>query len=178
MRALIFACAVLIPFCTQAQNMKPGLWEIRQLPQLDPQRQAQLDEAKKRMAELPPEQRKMVEQMMAQRGVNIDLGGGGITIKACISEEQARRNTPPVTEKGNCRQDTKREGNVIQTHFSCTDPVSEGDSEVTLHGDEGFSSKTRVTQQSAGGRSETIQLSGDARWLGADCGGLKPIGSK
>jgi hypothetical protein len=176
-RALILACTALVCLSASAQNMKAGLWEIKQQPQLDAQRQAQLDEAQKQLAALPPEQRKMMEQAMAQHGVNIGLSGGVITIKTCVSEEQARHNTPPVVDKGQCTHDVKRSGNVIRTHFSCTDPASEGDSEVTLIGSDAFTSKTRITHQ-RDGRSETINASGEAHWLGSDCGGLKPSAGK
>jgi hypothetical protein len=174
MRTLILSCLALLSLSVQAQNMKAGLWEIKQIPELDSQRQAQLEEAQKRMAAMPPEQRKMMEQAMAQHGINVDMGAGGaITIKRCVSKEQAERNTPPLTDKGKCKHDVQRSGNVIHTHFSCTDPVSEGDSDVTLRGSDGFTSKTRITHQ-RGGRSETVNVSGEARWLGADCGELKP----
>ena len=46
-----------------AQDFKPGLWEIRQKPQLDPQRQAQMEQMQKQMAALPPEQRRQMESM-------------------------------------------------------------------------------------------------------------------
>jgi len=157
-----------------AQNMKPGLWEIHQTPELSPEQQAKMAEAQKAMANMPPEQKAMMEKMMAQRGVSVNMAGGGITIKTCLSKEQAERNTPPVTDaKSHCTHDVKRSGNVIRTHFSCADPASEGDSEVTLTSD-GFTSKTRITHQ-RNGKTETMSVSGDARWLGSDCGGLKPV---
>lgn len=161
----------------QAQTMKSGLWEIKQQPQLaDPKMQAQMEQAQKQMAAMPPEQRKMVEQMMASKGVAMNMSGGTITLKVCISEEQAKRNQAPVTDKGNCTQDSQRSGNTIRTQFKCTDPASEGESEVTLLGNgDGFTNKTRITQQ-RNGRSETVTMNGEAHWLGSDCGGLKPTG--
>ena len=177
MRMLILSCLALLSLSVQAQNMKAGLWEIKQMPELDAQRRAQLEEAQKHMAAMPPEQRKMMEQAMAQRGVNVDIGAGGaITTRRCVSKEQAERNTPPLADKGKCTHDVKRSGNVIHTHFSCTEPVSEGDSDITLNGSDGFTSKTRITHQREG-RSETVNSTGEARWLGADCGRLKPAGT-
>lgn len=160
-----------------SQTMKPGLWELRQQPQqLDAKRQAQMEQAQQKMAALPAEQRKMMEQMMASRGVNIDVAAGGaVTIKACVSKEQAERNEPPLADQGQCSHQSQRSGNVIRTKFQCNEPAAEGESEVTLNGSEGFSSKTRVTQQSKG-KPETMTIQGEARWLGADCGTLKPRG--
>ncbi|MET0518294.1 MAG: DUF3617 domain-containing protein [Burkholderiaceae bacterium] len=164
-----------LPAGAQAPMMKAGLWEMKQKPELDARRQAQMDQAQKQLAAMPAEQRQMMEQMMAQQGVKVDLSGGAITIKACISEAQARSNTPPVVDKGRCTHDVQRSGNVIRTHFVCADPASEGDSEVTLKGSDGFTSKTRITHAN-NGSPETIQVNGDAHWLGSDCGALKPAG--
>ena len=42
---------------------------------------------------MPAAQRQMMEQMMAQRGVNMNPGAGGIiSIKSCITPEQAARH--------------------------------------------------------------------------------------
>jgi hypothetical protein len=171
----LILCAALPVFPAAGQTMKAGLWEIHQTPQLPPDQQAKMEAAQRQMAAMPPDQRKMVEQMMAQHGVQMNMAGGTITIKSCVSKEQAERNAPPVTDgKSHCSHDVQRSGNVIRTHFSCTDPASEGDSEVTLQGGDGFTSKTRITHQ-RNGKPETITVSGDAHWLGSDCGGLKPV---
>lgn len=156
-----------------AQTIKPGLWEFKQTPQLDPARQAQLAQAQKAMESMPAEQRKMVEQMMAQKGVNVSMAGGVITVKACITKEQAERNLAPVAQHGNCTQEAKRSGNVIQTHFVCTDPASEGDATVTLRGSEAFTNDVTIRHQRQG-KTETAKVTGEGRWLGEDCGTVQP----
>ena len=167
----LILCAALPCF---AQNMKAGLWEIQQKPELAPEQQAKMEAAQKQMANMPPEQRAMIEKMMASHGVQMSMSGGNITIKSCVSEEQAKRNTPPVTDgKSKCTHDVQRSGNVIHTHFVCPESGTEGDSDVTLVGD-GFTSKTRITHQ-RNGKPEIINVTGSARWLGANCGDLKPI---
>lgn len=159
-----------------AQTMKPGLWEFKQTPQLDPARQAQMAQAQKAMESMPAEQRQMMEKMMASRGVNVSMSGGSITIKTCVTKEQAERNMAPVTHHGNCTQDVKRSGSTIQTHFGCTDPASEGDATVTLRGNEGFTNDVTVRHQRQG-KTEVTKVSGEGRWLGADCGDVKPMQS-
>ena len=176
--AVVLAAPFLVALPCAAQTnmmMKPGLWEIRQQAEMSPEQQAKMAQAQKAMANMPPEQKAMMEKMMAQHGVSMSMSGnGGISIKSCLSKEQAARNTPPVTDsKSNCTHDVKRSGNVIRTHFVCAESSTEGDSEVTLQGD-GFTSKTRITHQ-RNGKPETITMTGDARWLGSDCGGLKPM---
>lgn len=161
----------------QAQTMKPGLWEFKQTPQLDPARKAQMDQAQKAMENMPPEQRQMLEKMMAQKGVSVSMAGGVISVKACITPEQAARNMAPVGQHGNCTQDVQRSGNVIQTHFVCTDPASEGDATVTLRGDDGFTNDVTIRHQ-RNGKTETTKVSGEGRWLGADCGSVQPMKSR
>lgn len=161
----------------QAQTMKPGLWEFKQTPQLDADKQAKLAQAQKAMEGMPPERRQMIEQMMAQRGVSMDLAGGTITLKTCVTKEQAERNLAPVSHKGNCTQDVKRSGPTIQTHFVCTDPASEGDATVTLRGDAGFTNDVTIRSQRQG-KTEVTKVSGEGRWLGADCGDVQPMKSQ
>lgn len=166
----------LLAATAHAQTMKPGLWEFKQTPQLDPARQAQMAQAQKAMESMPPEKRQMLEQMMAQKGISVSMAGGTITVKTCVTKEQAERNMTPVQQHGNCTQDVKRSGSTIQTHFVCTDPASEGDATVTLRGDEGFTNDVTVRRQ-RDGKLETMKVSGEGRWLGASCGDVQPMKS-
>lgn len=174
---LLAAAAGLSPICSHAQTMKPGLWEFKQTPQLDPARKAQMEQAQKAMENMPPERRAMIEQMMGKQGVGVNLSGGVITIKACITKEQAERNQLPAPQQGNCTQESKRSGNVIQTHFVCTNPASDGDATVTLRGGDGFTNDVTVRTE-RGGKTETTKVSGEGRWLGADCGDVQPMKSQ
>jgi hypothetical protein len=171
-----FTIALLFAGVVHAQAMKPGLWEFKQTPQLDPARKAQMEQAQKAMEGMPPERRQMMEQMMAKNGISMNMAGGAITVKTCITKEQAERNMTPVNQHGNCTQDVKRSGNTIQTHFVCTDPASEGDAVVTLRGNEGFTNDVTIRHQRQG-KTETTKISGEGRWLGADCGDVKPMKS-
>lgn len=173
---LLAALASLPPDSCHAQTMKPGLWEFKQTPQLDPARKAQMEQAQKAMDNMPPERRAMVEQMMGKQGVSVNMAGGVITVKTCITKEQAERNQAPVAQHGNCTQDVKRSGNVIQTHFVCTDPASEGDAIVTLRGSASFTNDVTIRHQRQG-KTETTKVSGEGRWLGADCGDVQPTKS-
>ena len=173
----VLLLAGLATGAAHAQHMKPGLWEFKQTPQLDPARQAQMAQAQKAMESMPPEQRQMIEKMMAQKGVNVSMADGAITLKTCVTKEQAERNMAPVQQHGNCTQESKRSGNVIQTHFVCTDPASEGDATVTLRGNEGFTNDVTIRHQRQG-KTEVTKVSGEGRWLGANCGDVQPMKSQ
>ena len=176
--ALLLAClASTAAIPSQAQALKPGLWEFKQTPQLDAARQAQMAQAQKAMENMPADQRAMLEQMMAQRGISVNMAGGSISLKTCVTKEQAERNLAPVTNNGQCTQDVKRSGNVIQTHFVCTNPDSEGDATVTLRGSDAFTNDVTVRTLRQG-KAETTKVSGEGRWLGAACGDVQPFKSQ
>jgi hypothetical protein len=159
-----------------AQDFKPGLWEIRQKPQLDPQRQAQMAQMQKQMAALPPEQRRQLESMMSQNGVSMNVQGGELTLKSCVTQDQADRAAMPRTD-GKCSHDSKRTGDTMLVNFRCTNPASEGTNEITFLGPDHYRTRTEVRAQ-RDGKTEVIRSTGEARYLGSDCGSLKPQGAR
>ena len=163
-------------WAASAQDCKPGLWEIRQKPQLDPQRQAQMEQMQKQMAALPPEQRRQMESMMSQHGVSMNFQGGELTLKSCVTKEQADRAAMPRTD-GKCEHDSKRTGDTMLVNFRCTNPASEGTNEITFLGPDHYKTKSEIRAQ-RDGKTEVIRSTGEARYLGSDCGSLKPQGAK
>lgn len=170
---LLLAAGALPVSALFAQDIKPGLWEMKQRPQFDGQRKAQMEQAQKQMAALPPEQRKQMESMMAQHGLKMDFAAGEVSLKACVTKDQAARALLPNRADGKCEHDTKRNGNQLLVTFRCTNPASEGTNEITLDGPDHYMTKSMVRTQ-RDGKTETMNATGDARWLGSDCGSIKP----
>ncbi len=168
--ALLLAGASL----AAAQSMKPGLWEVKTQLALDPQQQAKMDEARKQLANLPPDQRKMVESMMAQQGVKVNLADGGMSAKICLTKADVERGEVPYDRRGDCTHDVKRSGNTMNLKFTCTNPQSSGEGTYTFNGDSAYTMKMRVTTTEKGG-PKTADMSGSGQWLGADCQGIRPI---
>ncbi|MDL5034187.1 DUF3617 domain-containing protein [Pelomonas sp. APW6] len=171
-RILLLSLMGALPLLAGAETMKAGLWELSQKTLLDPAQQAQLDQARQAMANMPAEQRQQMEQMMRQRGVQLNLGQGSsasLSFKVCISKEQAERQQPPIDESGRCKHDGSRSGNTGRMHFVCNDPPAEGSGEFTFDGPGHYTSKMTIQTQ-----GRTISSTGEGRWLGADCGNLKP----
>lgn len=174
---LLCAAGVLTALPALAQDIKPGLWEMKQRPQLEGQRKAQMEQAQKQMAALPPEQRKQMETMMAQHGLSMDFAAGVVTLKACVTKEQAERALLPNRADGKCQHDTQRTGNKLLVNFRCSNPTSEGTNEITLDGPDHYMTKSEVRTQ-RDGKTETMHATGEARWLGTDCGSIKPQTAK
>lgn len=177
LRILALACLVLPAVPVAAQNMKPGLWEINNKMGGDQgaKMAAAQAEMQKQLAAMPPEQRKQMEKMMADKGVGMAQGsGGGTAVRICMSKEMAARNEPPP-QQGDCKQETmQRSGNTTKFKFSCSKPPTTGEGEYTLHNPESYTMKMKTVTQ-AKGKPETMTMDAQGKWLSNDCGSLKPV---
>lgn len=156
-----------------AQSMKPGLWEITNNVQSGGKDMtAAMAQMEKQMAAMPPEQRKMMQDMMAKQGVQMGAGGsGGMRIKMCLTQEMVDRNAVAPQQQGNCTHTTSpRVGGTMKYSFQCTQPVSSGQGEVTFTSPEAYSMKMTMTSAQ---RNMDMQATG--KWLGSNCGDIKPI---
>ena len=167
--AVAFTCAA------HAQTLKPGLWEItNDMKTGSGQMEQQMAQMQQQMAKMPPEQRKMMEEMMAQRGMKIGAGARGMTIKICMTKEMVERNDLG-TQQGDCKTTQQsRVGNTMKMAFTCTNPPSSGEGQVVFTSSEAYSSKMAVTT-AVQGKPEKISVEGSGKWLGADCGSIKPL---
>ena len=174
--ALLVATLMLAAGCAHAQTQSPGLWEHTfkltspggEMEKAQAQMQAQL-------AALPPEQRQKIEAMMRSRGVT--LGAQGTTAKFGLTEEQAAKPAEPQMT-GDCQPtDVTRSGNELRYRFACTTPQRvSGEGRVTFAGDKAYTGQSTLTTQ-VDGQSQQMGMGMTGRWLGADCGDVKPIGA-
>lgn len=159
-----------------AQKLAPGLWEhAMTMKSGSGQVEQGMAQMQQELARMPPEQRKMVEQMMASRGVGVGAAPGApTTLKLCITPEQAARDEMPQHD-GRCKQTSmQRSGNTMRFTFACSgEPPSSGEGEFTLESPKAHSGKLVVTT-TAKGKPERMEMQTRGRWLAADCGGVKP----
>lgn len=156
----------LLPALAAAQEIQPGLWEISSSNmQVDGQALPDMQQMLEQMKNLPPEQRQMMEQMLAQQGV--ELGDQGVRI--CMSEAQIKAQDIPLQDpKSGCSHEiTERSATLWKFRFSC--PDGQGEGETRFVSDKEFTTQVQGTY---GGQSSSMQS--HARWLAADCGGLQP----
>ena len=164
-----------------AQTMKPGLWEIATQMQGGSGEMADaMAKAQKQMESLPPEQRKMMQDMMAKRGMQMGTnGGGGMSIKICMTQEMVDRNQVASHQssgsQNNCTHtNSPRSGNTMQFSFVCTQPPSSGEGRVTFTSPEAYSMKMTSTS-TVKGQPTKMDMQTDGHWLGSDCGTIKPF---
>lgn len=175
-RHLLVAAAAAFCCTAGAQMLKPGLWEVTHTMG-DGQVDNRISQLQQQMAGMPPEQRKMMEEMMAKQGVKMGPGGSaaGAGMKVCLTREMVERNELPA-QQGDCQTTHQsRSGSNMKFGFSCSSPPSRGEGEVTFISPEAYRMKMVVTSQARGGKPEQMKMGGGGKWLGADCGNIKPI---
>lgn len=177
-------------------DMKPGLWqnEIKMLgdgaAQLQSmqgeQMKAVMEQMKQQMANMPPEQRKQMEQYMAQAGVK--MGGDGMSL-----ENGAVSITPESTKVKNCVTQAEIDrGEVADNSEECTSTLKQigknrfkstqvcsGDNPSTMEAEVVFDSPQHYTgkgrmNQTMNGKPHVIEIGMEGIWLGSDCGDVKP----
>jgi hypothetical protein len=163
---------------TADPSIAPGLWEHRMaMKSSDPRLEKQMAEAQRAMAAMPPEQRRMMEQMMAQQGIGMGAvggPGGGMTMKICITPEQAaKQELPPPGERCTHRI-TGRTANSLKFAVECPAEQARGEGETVFSGNKAYDGRFTMQRQN-GGATETMQMQVQARWLGADCGSIRPM---
>lgn len=153
-----------------AQTMKPGLWEVRHQVERDATQQARLEQMRKQIESMPPAQRQQMEAMMARQGAASDPAGGGTTTRVCVTAEDVARQGGPVEQRPGCTYDPQRSGATTRVKYVCTQPPSQGEIEVTTVSPERYT----MAMHGSGAKGHTIAMRGEGRWLGADCGDVKP----
>ncbi|MEO8021702.1 DUF3617 domain-containing protein [Polaromonas sp.] len=159
-----------------AQTLKPGLWEINNKMQSGSgQVEKAMADMQKQLASMPPDQRKMMQDMMAKQGMSMGAGaGGGMAVKICMTKESIERNELP-SQQGDCKTSTTpRMGNTMKMSFVCTQPPSSGEGQVTFVSPEAYTMKMAM-KTSVQGKPETMTMDGGGKWLSADCGNIKPL---
>jgi len=175
-RALVVFAAGIFAVSASAQDLKPGLWEVSsKLQSASGETEKAAAEMSAEMASMPPEQRKMMEEMMAKQGVKMGAGGPGtMTARTCMTQEMVERNELPA-QQGKCKTTSQpRSGNTLKMSFICTDPPSSGEGQYTFVSPEAYTTRM-VVRTTTQGRPETMNMNASGKWLGADCGDVKPI---
>ncbi len=163
-------------------GLKPGLWESRVIKQVmdghDTTAQitgasAQMQQA---LANLPPEQRARMEEMIKQRGMSPGSNG---TFKMCITAEEANRDRPILDRQGqsHCEPATvTHSGNHSTFTINCNSNglVTTGKGETTASGDL-ITGQVDMTTRRADGTTHEMHTETEMRFLGADCGDVKPL---
>lgn len=148
-------------------DLKPGTWQHSfTMKSESGQMEQAIEEALRQLEQLPESQRRMVEEMMAQQG--IDLGLAGSTVEVCISEEDLRQGALPQQE--GCEQTIEQQDeNNFLFEFQCAgDPPYSGSGTLTRVDREHYTG-TAEFETRMGGNPERITMTQEGRWLRDSC---------
>ncbi len=177
-RFLVAAVALLSGALAHAQpHMRPGLWEETvNVKSDDAQANAAMAQMKERLANMPPEQRAMMEKMMASHGIG--MGGAPNAMRICVTKEQAARGfNPEQNSRDHCtRSNVNTSGHVVSFDFACKSENSSvtGHGTFTDMGDSAFAAHTVADTVTP---KRTMHLDSDIQghFVSADCGDVKPV---
>jgi hypothetical protein len=168
--------AALLPAAAHAASLKPGLWEMTsKVAAANPETMQALAMAQQQMANMPPEQRRALDQMLAQHGVKMNLAeGGGVKVNFCLTREQAENPRLPSGQPGQCTTNQTPVPGGLNVSFKCSKPQSSGTGQVIFDGDQGYSMRMNV-DSAAQGQTQHMTVESTGRWLSADCGDTPPV---
>jgi hypothetical protein len=175
-RLLAAATLALLATGAQAQKIRPGLWENTvSMKSSGGQAEAAMARMQEQLARMPPEQRAQVEAMMARQGVGPT--GKPDAVRTCISPEMAARDEFNPGDSRCRATGHTRSGNTVRFKFACQreGTSSEGEGEFTLVSDTETRGRMSVVTLRQG-QSMRMDMDSQSRWLGKDCGELKPLG--
>lgn len=161
----------------QAQNpvppVKPGLWETT-MSQLDANGKAMPAPGMEAFAKMSPAARAQMAEMMKGRGVQMPDEHGAM--KSCLTKDSLDSGAwqQVASEAGCTTTYSQRSGTAWKWHTSCTSIKSESDGEMTFTGSEAYRTTMRITA-TVGGKTTTSTRIIEGKWLGANCGDIKPL---
>ena len=170
---LLLSLLLAAPLGAHAQDappIKPGLWQVKndmRMPDGSP-----MPDMRAHLQKLPPDMRRQMEARMKQQGV--DLSGGLGDMKVCLSKQSLEQNNWQG-QQGNCKTEVlSRSASTWKWRSVCTDPQAVIDGEALFASPEAYTMKT-VMKRTAGGQTQTARMTTESKWLGSDCGDLKPM---
>ncbi|MCE3602954.1 DUF3617 domain-containing protein [Massilia sp. P8910] len=176
------ATMALAPASAATQTMKPGLWEnTSKSTSQNAEIAKAMAEMQKHMKSMTPAQRKEMENAMGKSGpANFTLhDDGSVTMKMCITQKMIDDSAGNYVgpQSGNC---THKKGPMVggtqSFSYTCTNPPSSGEGKISYQADS-YSSTMTMTSSAAGAMGN-MTMASTGKYLGANCGDVKPIDSK
>lgn len=175
--ALLLSCSISVPVWAVKIDMTPGLWEHKfSMKSAGGEIEAAMKQMQEQLAKMSPEERKMMESMMASHGIGISEDG--TSVRACVTPEDVARGELPQKDE-NCQQEIiEQSKNSFRIKFSCAgNPSTSGTGEITFSSPKAYTGKsTYVTETD--GKTEEMTMTQSGKWLSADCGNIKSASKK
>jgi hypothetical protein len=171
----LLSCLALAAVAAQLPMppVKPGLWETR-MSALDADGHEIAPPEQAALSKMPPEVREKMAESMKARGLSMPDANGAT--KACLTKEmfESGKWQQMASEAGCTTKYSTLSGATWKWHSSCTSLKSETDGEVVFNSPESYRVKSTTTA-TVMGKTNTSTRIVQAKWLGANCGDIKPF---
>lgn len=149
-------------------SIAPGLWEHHfTVEGGSGEIQNLLAQAQFAIALMPPEQRKMIEDMAKAQGVDLNLKNQ--SAKTCITPDQAKKAELPNPIEYCTQSITNKTENGFSIRYQCqSNPPVSGRGEIVFHNDKQFSVKAILTTE-LNNAPQTVRVSQRGKWLSHNC---------
>ncbi len=153
--------------------LKTGLWEVKSSV-LDASGKPQVPPEQSAMANMPPELRARVAEMMKARGLATPDENG--VIRICQTKESLDSGKwQSLAASAGCTTDySAQSASGWKFHSSCPKLKSESDGEMVFSNSENYSSKVTTTSSLLGKQNTQTRVT-VGHWAGANCGDVKPL---
>ena len=175
-----------LPVCRAADDIKPldvkpGLWETTTKTEMGgmPAMPTMPQIPEDALAKMPPAQRAQIEARMKAMG-----GGGGprsSTVKSCITKESLARGEHFGQNDNSCTYKVANSSSSVkqEIHMECTRGTTKMTGDMTIERLDSEHVKGNMSMKAGeGGPPINVKMSFETKYLGADCGDVKPAGMK
>ena len=158
-------------------TVAPGLWEQRfSLKSGSAEVTAAMAQMQQQLAAMPPAQRQQMEQMLAAQGISLPSAGGGgpgVQLRFCLTPEQAAKNELPPPDDRCTHSITERTPTLLRMRIECPADKTRGEGEFRFESPRAYAGRFKLQREEAG-KPQSLEMELQARWVGADCGNLRP----
>ncbi len=172
----VLSCFTLFAFAAgplPVPPVKPGLWEAR-MSALDADGHEMTPPEQAALSRLSPEARARMADAMKASGVSMPDTNGAT--KVCLTKEMFESGgwQQMALEAGCTTNYSKLSGTTWNWHSSCAALKSESEGEAVFNSAESYRTKVTTTA-TVMGKTNTSTRIVQGKWLGADCGDIKPF---
>jgi hypothetical protein len=175
MASSLLSCFALAAVAGQlpVPPVKPGLWETR-MSVIDADGHEIAPPEQAALSKMPPEIRERMAEAMKARGLSMPDANGAT--RACFTKEtfESGKWQEMASQAGCTTKYSTLSSATWKWHSSCTSLKSESDGEVVFNSPESYRVKMTTTA-TAMGKTNTSTRIVQAKWLGANCGDIKPF---
>jgi hypothetical protein len=179
--ASLSIAAVLCAGSASAQVIKPGLWQVYMTTpgkgtEANPMANY-IARMRKEMETMDPESRAAMQETLGQlTAKGTEFTTDGFRTKECVTSADVAQLGKLIVDKDDSCTETISPivNGQLKIERRCTQPPSSGSIVVKFQGNTAFSLEGTSTMTDPTGKPHTYKTTGSGKWLGSNCGAVKP----